>query len=252
MVSGASSGKLVEITTVRAFSAADVWAFGGVISASGSGETTAPYAARFNGQRWTTMKVPGTGPITAISAASSGSIWAVTGTVLLEGVLPENSGKPGVLHWTQAAGWQQPVQPVLPAGAILTSVLAGPGSKVLAGGSEKNTKKGTSPIAATWSGKAWSVASLPGPSSAKWTLTGLAPDGKGVWAIAHAANRQSGRLWHLAGKTWSVVKPSFGGRTWALTQMAAVPHTGSVWAVGALKQGASADALIAVAGPTPR
>src|SRR4029077_11447372 len=149
---------------------------------------------------------------------------------------------------------KQPTQPVLPAGAILTSVLAEPGGKLLVGGSEKNTKKGTTPLAAKWSGKSWTVTTLPGPSSAKWALSSLALDGKGgTWALAQASNRESGRIWHLSGHTWSVVKPSFGKHAWILTQLAAVPHTDSVWAVGALKQGKNgALGLIAVAGPPPR
>jgi hypothetical protein len=250
-----ASGSLVEITSVRVFSSADVWAFGGIDKVSGTTESTTPYAAHFTGRRWTVAKVPGTGPITAASATSSRSIWAVTGTVLADGIaVNPAAGVPGVLHWTLKAGWKQPAQPVLPAGAILTSVLAEPGGKLLVGGSEKNTKEGTTPLAAKWSGKSWTVTTLPGPSSAKWALSALAPDGKGgTWALAQASNRESGRIWHLSGHAWSIVKPNFGKHTWVLTQLAAVPHTDSVWAVGALKQGKTgAEGLIAVAGPTPR
>jgi hypothetical protein len=248
-----TSGNLVEATSVKVFSSTDVWAFGAIEKESGTSAATSPYVAHFNGKRWATEKVPGTGPITAVSAASSASIWAVTGSVLTEGVTVESAGTPGVLHWTAKGGWQQPAQPVLPAGSILTSVLTGPGGKVLAGGSEKNSKKGSTPLAATWTGTGWTVATLPGPSSAKWNLTSLATDGNGVWAVAYASNRESARLWHLSGKTWSMVTPAFGKHAWILTQLAAVPHTDSTWAVGALKQGSTgADGLIAVAGPTPR
>jgi hypothetical protein len=81
-----------------------------------------------------------------------------------------------------------------------------------------------------WSGKSWAVVSLPGPSSAKWALSALAPDGKGgTWALAQASNRESGRIWHLSGHAWSIVKPDFGKHAWILTQLAAVPHTESVW-----------------------
>ncbi len=247
-----SPSNLVEVSSVKVFSRTDVWAFGGIEKLSGTTPSTSPYVAHFNGLKWATEKVPGTGPIAAASAASSASIWAVTGSDLVEGITVESEGTPGVLHWTAKGGWQQPAQPVLPAGSILTSVLTGPGGKVLVGGSEKNSKKGTTPLAATWTGKAWTVATLPGPSSAKWALTSLAPDGSGVWAIASASNRESGRLWHLSGKTWSAVTPAFGKHAWILTQLAAVPHTDSTWAVGALRQGSSgSDGLIAVAGPTP-
>jgi hypothetical protein len=47
-----------------------------------------PYAARYNGKRWTTVKVPATGQITAFSAISPSHIWAVTGTSGMGDELP--------------------------------------------------------------------------------------------------------------------------------------------------------------------
>jgi hypothetical protein len=245
-----SSGKDVEITAVKAFSNTDVWAFGTTVDLTNINAKSVPYAAQYNGHKWTTQKVPGTGVITAVSAASSRSIWAVIGSADDSAPLG-GTGQPSVAHWGPAAGWTQPAQPVLPAGANLTSVLAEQGGNVLVGGAAPNSHKGTTPLAATWNGKSWTVANLPGPSSATWTLTSLAPDGHGVWAVALASNRQSARLWHLAGTTWSIVTPDFGKHAWILEQLAAVPHTSSVWGAGALQQGSGAEGLIAVAGPAP-
>jgi hypothetical protein len=250
-----STGAFVDISSVRVFSSTDAWAFGTRDNVSGSTPVGTPYAAHFNGYKWTATTMPSglTGFITGVSAVSASSIWAVTGNpsglTSGPGISP---GKTSVLHWTPGAGWTVPAQPVLPAGGSLTSVLVEQNGHVLAGGSAKNSHKGTTPLAATWNGTAWSVASLPDASSAKWTLTSLAADGRGAWAVAYASNRESSQLWRLSGSTWSLVKPAFGKHAWILAQLAAVPHSSTVWAAGALKEGSSAEGLIAVAGPTPR
>ncbi len=77
-----------------------------------------------------------------------------------------------------------------------------------------------------------------------WRQPGLAEN--------DSAKNQPTRLWHLTGVTWSQVTPGFGKHLWLLTQLAAVPHSGSVWGVGAVRSGKHADGLIAIAGPAPR
>jgi hypothetical protein len=248
--------RYVQITSLKVFSSTNVWAFGIRAGFDAANPTATPYAAQFNGRKWTVATMPAgvTGTITATSASSYRSIWAVTGTptVLTAPLGGGGSVKPKVLHWTPAAGWTVPAQPALPAGANLTSVLAEQNGGVLAGGSEKNPHKGTTPLAATWNGTAWTVAALPASSTAKWSLTSLAADGRGAWAVAYASNRESTQIWRLSGSTWSLVKPAFAKRTSILVQLASVPHTSSAWGAGALKSGNSALAMIAVAGPTPR
>jgi hypothetical protein len=245
----------VDINSVRVFSRTNVWAFGTRVNLGGSATVTTPYAAHFNGHKWTATTMPSglTGDITAAGAASASSIWAVTGVPsALNPDLEITGGKAMVLHWTPTAGWTVPAQPVLPAGANLTSVLAEQNGHVLAGGSERNSHKGTTPLAATWNGTAWSVAALPASSTARWALTSLAPDGRGAWAVAFANNRESSQLWRLSGSRWSLVKSPFGKHASILTQLAAVPHSSSVWGAGGLKEGSSVEGLIAVAGPAPR
>jgi hypothetical protein len=249
-----SAGILVDITTVRVFSSSDVWAFGARTNIGGTTETTTPYSAHFNGKAWKISTMPaGLAGVVTAASGSSRSIWAVAGTESGPITGPfGGAAKAEVLHWTSAAGWTEPAQPVLPAGAELGSVLTESNGTVLAGGSEKNSHKGTTPLAATWNGKTWAVRVLPDSSSAKWTLTSLAADGRGAWAIAYASNRESSQLWRLSGSSWSNVKPAFGKHAFALVQLAAVPGTSSDWAAGALKEGNGALAMIAVAGPTPR
>jgi hypothetical protein len=252
-----TSGAFVSIDATRVFSSSNVWAFGSIEKTTATQDTTTPYAAHFNGHKWSRQTVPGTSAITAISVVSASSIWALEGTAGF-GTNPGSStgpAQPIVLHWTATSGWQQAAQqPTLPAGGQLTSLAAGPAGSLIAGGSAPNAAKGTTPLTAKWNGSTWSVASLPGAAtSADWGVATMVADGTGgLWATASAANRGTERLWHLHGSTWSQVSPAFGKHAWVLIGLALVPHTHSVWAVGALKHGSSADGLIAIDGPTPR
>jgi hypothetical protein len=246
-----SAGKIVEIDAVRVFSRSDVWAFGAAADESGTTQTVAPYAAHFDGSKWTRTNLPGSSPITSVSAPSSAGIWAVAGTPPAGTLLPGASGQQTVLHWTTTTGWQQPAQPVLASGAHLTTVQVESG-QVVVGGSQPNSAKGRTPFTLTWNGTAWSAPALGGASTAKWEVAGLAPDGRGgTWALGQASNRTSAKLWHLGGGKWMAVTPAFGRHAWILFQLTAVPHSDSVWAAGALREGTRAAGLIAVAGPTP-
>jgi hypothetical protein len=252
-------GNATEITAAKDFGKRNAWAFGAKVNLTAPTPSAVPYAAHFNGRNWAGKTLPGRGAITAVSAASAISMWAVVGRPSA-GTSPGIIGgttRPLVLHWTAKAGWQQSaVQPVLPAGANLTSVLTEPGGTVWIGGSVKNGVKGTTAFAAKWTpaAPAWTLARLGGASPGKWDLADMAADGHGgIWGAALAANvkGQPGRLWHLSGATWSQVTPNFGAHEWILTQLAAVPGTASVWGVGALRAAKSTDGLIAIEGPAP-
>lgn len=250
---GQSSGKILQINAVRVISKSSVWAFGGTEDLAAAQPATVPYAAHFNGQKWSVTKVPGNTAITSVSAVSGASIWAVAGAASPGVVGPGGAtGKQVVLHWGPKGGWQQVAQPPLPAGSNLSAVLVESG-KVVVGGSEPNGAKGRTPLTITWNGRAWSRPSLGGASSAKWAVASLAADGRGgTWALGIATNRTSAKLWHLTGGKWTAAQPAFGRHAWQLLQLASVPHSDSVWGAGALRAGNLAVGLIAVAGPTPR
>jgi hypothetical protein len=250
---------LVELTAVKVFSSTNVWAFGQRESVAGDKDVTAPYAAHYNGSKWSTTKVPvpasDGGTIAGVASVSPGQIWAVEDTDLGPSDTTVVPGPPVVLEWTSATGWQDAAtQPALATGDQLSTVAARPNGDVWFGGSRSNSAKGTTPLAAEWNGTTWSVAALPAAAStADWTLASLAADGTGgLWAIASADNRGTQRLWHLHGGTWSQVTPNFGKHEWDLEALAQVPHTSSVWGVGATRRGSSADGLIGIEGPTPR
>ena len=250
---GTAGGFGLQITAVKDLGPDNIWAFGAKTNLSSPTPASVPYGAHFNGSRWTSQALPGKGAITAASAVSPRNMWAVVGPGPFSA-----APKPLVLHWTPASGWQRAaVQPVLPPGANLTSVLAEPGGTVWIGGSVKNGAKGTTAFAAKWTpaAPAWTLAHLGGASPGKWALVDMAASGQGgIWGVALATNvkGQPERMWHLTGASWSQVMPAFGKHEWYLAQLASVPGTASVWGVGALKVGASADGLVAIAGPTSR
>lgn len=281
------SGALVLVDAARVFSGTDVWAFG--VRVSGSGVAT-PYAAHYNGRKWSRVTVHGVaggGLITAVAAVSSGDIWAVELGLL--GLPPPSAAARSavarsavaaspaarlavarlraaasdsaaalqvVLHWTPKTGWRQAAQqPNLAATDELVTGVAERGGHVWFGGSANNSANGTSSLTAEWNGTRWSVSDLPGSaSSADWQLVEMAPDGTGgIWALADDSNSGAERIWHLQGASWSKAKPAFGKHPWELETLALVPRTHSVWAVGAVKGSKStAKGLIAVDGTLPR
>jgi hypothetical protein len=252
-----TSNTIVGIDAVKVFSSTNVWAFGERDSLSGTQEVAAPYAAHYNGSKWTRVTVPGNLAISAVSAPSSNQMWAVEGPLngFAFGGSSTGTASPVVLHWTASTGWQEAAQqPQLRAGDQLISVVAEPNGDVWFGGWANNKAKGTTPLSAEWNGTTWSVKNLPmRATSADWQLGAMAPDGTGgIWAIA--GNGAAARIWHLHGGTWSQVSPAFGKHRWILDALSTVPGTHSVWGVGAVigSTRSSVNGLISVDGPLPR
>jgi hypothetical protein len=257
--SQAASGHVVFVTGTRVISRSDVWVFGGQADATSSTLAFSPYAARFNGNRWKTYSVPGSGAITAASEISATDIWAVLG-VPWQLAGQATAASPALVQWNGTKWASTAVQPSgLPAGANLTSILAGRGSKVWIGGGGTNSAGGTNEFTAALTGSGWTEASLSAPvAKADFSLTDLVPDGSGgIWGLAQSPAGAKPRLWHLtssAGTTWASARTSFGGSHQLLSQLAEVPHSTSVWGVGAIQtgRGARTNGMFALYGATPR
>lgn len=252
-----ASGHLVLITATRVISTKDVWVFGGKLNVRASNPSFVPYAAQYNGRKWTPKSIPGAGAVVGVSEISAGNMWAALGTPELAGGAGGTASSPSVAHWNGKAWAAAAVQPTteLPAGANLTSILASRGGHVWIGGGATNAKGGTTEFAAELTGSTWKVSTLPATASTSdYALTSMAPDGHGgIWAIAGGLAASSVRIWHLTGGAWSGPStPSFGSSKRALFQLAAVPGTSSVWGVGAVARGTGVEGLIALVGPTPR
>jgi hypothetical protein len=256
----AGAGGLVTVTAVQVLGKSDAWVFGGKLKATTKQVSFVPYAAHFDGKRWSAVRVPGSSEITAVSSVSALNIWAVTGSGGLSGI---GSAAPTstVLHWNGDSWRRAAVQPAsLPAGSDLTSVVAGPGNGVVVGGDVPTASGGTkTDFTDQFNGSSWtSPADLPGSASKGSAfpnqVESLVPDGSGgLWALGGSLAGSASKLWHYTGDKWSTaISPRFGASKRELLQLAAVPGTRTVWGVGAVERGSRADGLIAVAGPAPR
>jgi hypothetical protein len=261
--SDASAGSLVLVTSVLVLKSG-TWVFGGKLAGLGTQVSFAPYAARYIGRRWSTVKVPGAGEITAASAISANDIWAVTGT---SGAADEiGPGGPAavssvVLHWNGTSWQQEAAQPSLPAGGDLTAIAV---RKQLVVGGDVATSSGGTAVQFTdqLSGGKWSApvdlprsgASAKASNDFPYQIESLVPAGAGsYWALSGNLTMVTPMLWHYAGGKWSAVaSPTFGNKHRALLQLSDVVGSASVWGVGALGTESAAKGLIALTGPTPR
>jgi hypothetical protein len=235
-----------------------VWAFGGGITSDG----TTPYAAyRSATGSWTQTFVVNRfdTAITAASALSGGDIWAVLGSSVLS---PEYNG--GLVHW-YGGRWHTVSLPAQIRNASLGAILARSDKNVWVGGAVQNSQKGTTEAVAHWNGHRWAVVKLhAAPSALPFRIVSMAGDGAGgIWAVGLCSVLGNGgfracpgivggasRLWHETAGRWSgPVLPKLAKMPYALASLALAGH--SVWAVGRVKSGTSANGLIALWGPTP-
>ncbi len=231
-----------DITSAAVFSATDAWAFGVKSADTSAGWRYGAYAAHFNGRRWAAVPVSArpavnspTVAFPAVSAISPHNIWAIAGR--------------SVLRWTGGARfYKAAVQPGLARGAVLTSIVAEPGGTVWVTGVQRGTA-----FAADWNGSGWTLSYL--PASRRFDVFSLTSAGRaGLWALAAKGSGSHAvtGLWHYARGAWTGPLALHFGRAPQLFGVAAVPHTDSAWAVGAVRKGSAYAGIIAVSGPTPR
>jgi hypothetical protein len=264
-VAGYTSQTYAQVTAGAAFGSNDVWVFGG--SGDNTGAETpngAPYAAHYDGRRWSVVSVPRIDPtedypafIVAVDAVSAHDIWAVEATRN-----PDTDFDPGpavVLHYTRSGRWRMLRR--LGSSMSPASIVAEPDGQVWVGGWADGADNSTTPVVARWNGSDWSDAALPAaPYAGQSGVEAMAPDGTGgLWAVVggttEAADVTSGEvLWHLNGGTWTQTHPAFGKATnWNVADLTVVPGTHSLWAVvGAGPEWHAQFGVIAVDGAIPR
>ncbi|MFI6518526.1 hypothetical protein ACIBF1_23425 [Spirillospora sp. NPDC050679] len=204
-----------------AVSGSDVWSF----ARKGWGPFS-PDVRHFDGKRWSVVRSPGW--ITEASAVSGKDVWA-TGWVEAPG-----APVPTVLRW-DGRSWKKQAQPLGKDGS-LHDVLAFSAKNVWASGQD-GAGRG---VLLRWDGRTWKKSFAP---NTKKALTGLAYDGAGgLWM--RAGDRF---LRYRAGKWSSVAVPAKPGYRTAVSDIAYVPKSTSVWAVGSLedkRQVARYDAIL--------
>jgi hypothetical protein len=258
-----TSASILLVTSVVVLGKSGTWVFGGKVNELATKPSFTPYAAHFSGGRWTTVKVPASGEITAASAVSASNIWAVTGTAgagfeLTGSTTPTSTS--AVLHWNGKSWEKTAGQPSIPSGGDLTSITAG--KQILVGGDVAKGAATTVQFTDQTSGGKWaapvdlprSAATAKASNGLPYEVESLVPAGAGsYWALSSNLTMVAPMLWHYTGGRWSSVGvPSFGNKRRALLQLSEVPGSASVWGIGAVGTATTAKGLIALTGPTPR
>jgi hypothetical protein len=256
--SSVRSGHVLLVNSVEVFSSSNVWAFGGRLTVSSDQAAAAPYAAHFNGHRWSAVTVPGAGEITSVSAVTSSNMWAVTGTSAVGADFGAGgSGQAStVLHWT-GSKWQiAPVQPSgLPSGANLTAITAARDNQLaIAGDVMTSSNASSSGFAYQFNGTAWGTRAALPKFGAGGEVASLAPNGHGgLWALSTNLDSSRSQLWQYSGGKWSSpASPKFGNPLCELMALAPVSGGKSVWAAATAGTDKTPHGVIALEGPTPR
>jgi hypothetical protein len=191
-------------------------------------------------------RVPGAGPLDAMSALSARDIYVLAGTITALAGLPQP--RPVVLRWN-GTRWRATVaQPRLPQDATLSMILAESPTSIWVGGSRPNNQSGTSELARYWNGRSWRPASQRTlATSSDYYLTGAVSDGHGGFLAIGADYPGRFRIWHNVRGRWLAPFTTSAD----LLQLAAVPGTSSTWAVGVGGPELGAGVIL-VHGPRPR
>jgi hypothetical protein len=214
------------INTATTSGPRDAWAFGQLVTAKSSA-----YAVHYNGARWARIAFPLDAQ--AASGLSAGNIWVV-------GSWAARAGKAspfGVEHWAGGAWHAVPVPALrLPRGATVqaSNVVADGRDDVWAAGFLA-AGMGLAPgiVLLHWNGRAFTRVTVPYPVTGPFSLTG---DGAGgLWLSAAEYGKTSVRnfLYRYSGGRWTRVPvPNEPKSISAVSAMAWIPGTRSVWATG--------------------
>jgi hypothetical protein len=214
-----------DAACLTVISSADVWLFG---TTTGSGQRAGVW--NYNGRGW--MSVPGPrNPVCRASAVSRRDIWAITA-----------APKSGLVeHWDGRA-WNQVRTSSLLAGTQLDDVVAVSRHSVWVLGNSPATTPAGRVILAHWNGRNWRRFTAPGRAMPRR----LAPDGRGgVWVTATTLGAQTeSRLLHLSRSgrwTQTDIRHGLGN---AISDLALIPGTSSLWGSGGFLTRAGGDAAV--------
>ena len=187
-------------------------------------------AWNYNGHGWASVPGP-PDPVCRASAVSGRDIWAIT-----------TAPKGGlVVHWDGRA-WNQVRTGAVLAGTQLDDVVAVSGRSVwVLGNSPAGTPAGEV-VLAHWNGLKWRRFTAPGRAMPRR----LAPDGKGgIWVTATTLGaRTESRLLHLSRSgRWTQADITHGLGN-ALSDLALIPGTSSLWGSGGFLTEAGGDAAV--------
>jgi hypothetical protein len=184
------------------------------------------YAARYHDGRWTRSYLPDM-PI-EVDALSASDIWA-------DGTPASGSGPAALMHWTGRRWTAIAIPKAGSAGGIAAT---GPKSVWLAW---YPARSGAAEYLLHWNGTTWSRVSLPAGDT---TLSLAGDGGTGLWVTGVGPGRAQKQLflhWSAGRWTRTVVPSRADAKLGQVDELALVPGTRSLWAIGHLYGTGAAD-----------
>ena len=231
-----SAHSSVAISSTLVLGHKNVWAFGDRYT----GKSSAPFAAHYDGRRWTATAIPHTGAVsvTAASAVAPGDLWATVGTGGGQTLFPAEPSGTHLVHW-DGHRWHLVRLPFpLRRHGDTASVLAVSDHDVWVGGGSGEVWLGET--LAHWDGSRWQVLrrSVASPVPGNCVLGGLARRTTGLVALGECFPQDErggllSRLWRVADSQWAgPVGLRVGAKPVILGQMSGTPDGHLIWAVG--------------------
>ena len=228
-------------------SRADGWLLGQSMNPGGTpleADTYVPYAARWNGGRWTITPLAispdpasaaATPDPTAVASLSPSDAWIVGGFGP-EGPQGQTNGAM-IEHWDGSSWSIVPNPASSDAYSVLTSITAVSATDIWAVGLQNaNGEGGQRPLAEHWDGTAWSVVAVPAGNPAQSKFIAISADGPDdVWAVGShlepgTSDLATALVEHWDGTAWTAVTglPDLGN---SLVNAVYAASPSDVWAV---------------------
>ena len=225
-----------SVGAIAGSSPTDVWALGDFLpDASGSNQdATLTFAEHYNGQKWTAVRTPNTGPNFSSfygATASDGWAWAVGER------LNANYQDRGLIEAWNGHAWSIADNPQ--PGSVRDMFFAASAlspSDVWVVGDQEGSNGLFETLAEHWDGSSWSVLPTPDPGSSGnhlYAVDAVSPDN--VWAAGQQLGAQypdNGLVEHWDGHSWSVVILPASSSASVLLDGLAVGSDGTVWVAG--------------------
>lgn len=235
LVASPSSGPISYFNAVSVVSAKNIWAVGEIDS--GSGPNSKPLVERWNGKKWTIVKVPGKGPLNGVDALSAKNVWAVGST---------GGSKPRTLveHW-DGKHWKIVASPNASPVANEFRAVAVLGKKDIWAVGDSGPNDQIKNLIEHWNGKKWSIVPSPSPGSVQNFLNAVsARSSRSVWAVGNeTTNLYKTMALHWDGASWKQVSTPSPSKAYNYLGGVGALKSGMVLAVGDYNAGAEFDTL---------
>ena len=228
-----------QLTAVTALSATDIWAVG---YGNNPAQTFIEQSliVHWDGKAWREVPNPNPGSgsnfLTGLAAVSTNDIWTVGAFV--NGNNGIEMGEELIEHWN-GTSWtvvQNPNAGVQ--GTVLSTIAAISTNDVWAVGSSSSSSP-TNTLIEHWNGTSWSTVEGQNPGKASNTLGAVAVlSAHDIWAVGSSSSAFTGQeaqplIEHWNGSSWSTItSPNIGTNNTTLDEVALVPHSTRIWAVG--------------------